>query len=105
MARRTDREVNELLTRDMLGVQGGNRGQLALAREALRDVLRNELTDRQRQIVLMRYYEEQRPIDIARRLGVAPSTVTRSLQRSRCRIYRCMRFYFDYRRMRMGEDD
>ncbi len=104
MAERTDLRISDILTRDMLGLERDNADQLAVAREALGDVLRNELTDRQLEIIRMRYYEEMRPIEIARALGLAPSTITRSLQRSRRTIYQCMRFYFDYRRMRTGDD-
>ncbi|MBR3628960.1 MAG: sigma-70 family RNA polymerase sigma factor [Oscillospiraceae bacterium] len=103
MAERTDLRISDILTRDVLGLERDNAEQLAVARQALRDVLCNELTGRQCEIIRMRYYEEMRPIDIARALGLAPSTVTRSLQRSRRTIYRCMRFYFDYRRMQVGD--
>ena len=104
MAERTDLKVSDLLTREMLGIPADNGAQLAVARAALRDVLQHDLTARQREIIRMRYFEEMRPIEIARTLRLAPSTVTRSLQASRRTIYRCMRFYFDYRRMRTGDE-
>ena len=103
MAERRDLRISEILTSDMLGLPRDNTDQLDVARAALQDVLRNELTEKQREVIVMRYFEEMRPIDIARALGVAPSTVTRSLQRSKRTIYKCMRFYFDYRRMRIGD--
>lgn len=100
MARRTDIPVGEILLRDMLEIPADNHEQLAVARRALRDVLEHELTPQQRATIYLRYYEGLRPCEIARRQGVHPSTVTRSLQRARLRIYKCMRFYFDYRSIR-----
>ena len=54
--------------------------------------LREELTARQEQMVRL-YYLEQYPMrEIARMLGVNPSTVSRTLQAARCRLRRALRY-------------
>ena len=40
----------------------------------------------------MHFDQNQTVSQIARELGVNPSTVTRSLQRSKRRLYRCLRY-------------
>lgn len=99
MARRTDIPVGEILLREMLGEPADNRAQLAIARRALRDVIAHELTPQQRRMIYLRYYENLRQCEVAERMGLSPSTVSRSLRRAECRIRKYMRFYFDYRAM------
>ena len=54
-------------------------------------VMEEELTERQRQIITMHFYQELTVTEIARRLGVNPSTVSRSLQRSAQKLQRFLR--------------
>ncbi len=71
---------------------GDNADRMTRLKRNLRDAKRQELTPRQYQILTM-YYEEERSVtQIARALGVNPSTVTRSLQRSKKRLYQCLRY-------------
>ena len=51
-----------------------------------------ELTPRQRQMVDMQFQEELTVTEIARRLGVNKSTVSRCLRRARQRLYSRLRF-------------
>ena len=51
-----------------------------------------ELTPRQRQMVRLRYGEKLSVTDIALRLGVNKSTVSRCLRRARQQLYRRLRF-------------
>ncbi len=71
---------------------GDNADRLMRLKRNLRDAKRRELTPRQCQILTMYYEEEQSVTQIARALGVNPSTVTRSLQRSRKRLFQCLRY-------------
>ncbi len=87
----------------MLCTPTSNREQLETIRRALRDAIANELTSRQREVLVMRYYEELSGSEIAGRLGVNPSTVCRTLRRAQERIRKSMRFYFDYRNIRQDE--
>lgn len=61
------------------------RRNLARAREA-------ELTERQRQMLLLYFEEEMSMPQIARELGVCCSTVSRTLRRARQKLYRCLRY-------------
>lgn len=54
--------------------------------------LEEELTPRQRQVVQMYYIDQMLMADIARELGVNVSTVSRTLNRGRNRLRRCLRF-------------
>ena len=51
-----------------------------------------ELTERQRQILRLHFYENMSITQIARELHIQPSTVTRSLQRSARRLQRVLRY-------------
>ena len=51
-----------------------------------------ELTPRQRQMVDMQFQEELTVTEIAQRLGVNKSTVSRCLRRARQRLYSRLRF-------------
>lgn len=69
-----------------------NSDQLARLKRNLRRAQAQELTPRQRQILSMRYEEQRTVTEIARALGVNPSTVSRSLRRSQQRLFRCLRY-------------
>ena len=69
-----------------------NEEQLARLRRNLRDARLRELTPRQRQMVRLRYGEKLSVTDIALRLGVHQSTVSRCLRRARQQLYRRLRF-------------
>ena len=61
-------------------------------RRGLRQARREELTPRQRQVLELCYDRNLSVTEAARRLGVHPSTVSRTLQRARHRLYRCLRY-------------
>ena len=69
------------------------------AHQALRDklalALREEVTPRQREIIALYYGEELNMREIAQRLGVDPSTVSRTLKRGEDRVRRCLRYSRD----------
>ncbi len=71
---------------------GDNSDQLERLKRNLRQAQAQELTVRQRQILSMRYEEQLSVTEIARTLGVNPSTVSRSLRRSKQRLFRCLRY-------------
>lgn len=102
-----DQKKDNSFINDMLGVAGIDytREHLEIAKKALRHVIAEKLTDRQREAIYLRYYEGLRQCEIARRLGVNPSTVTRLLQHAQKRIKDYMQFYIDYARFAIGEDD
>lgn len=71
---------------------GDNSEQLARLRKNLRLARERELTPCQRRVVDMHFDQQMRVSDIARELGVHPSTVTRTLQRAMARLRRCLRY-------------
>lgn len=54
--------------------------------------MEEELTDRQRQILELHFYEDLTVTQIARKLGIHPSTVSRSLQRSARKLSHILRY-------------
>ncbi len=89
----------------MLQTSASNTRQMMVVRRALRDIIATELTPRQREVVLLYWFEEKRICDIARELGVAGTTVSRTLRRGMANIRHHMRFYIEYDRMCLTDDD
>ena len=58
----------------------------------LRRAITQELTPRQRETLVLYYSAGLSMTDIARHQGVTVSTVSRSLERSRKRLERCLRY-------------
>ena len=55
-------------------------------------VIREELTEKQRQVLLAYYFEEKNIPQIAREQGVNKSTVSRTLRRAEQRLKRFLRY-------------
>ena len=58
----------------------------------LRRAIREEITDKEWQAMQMYYVEEIKMTDIAERLGVNVSTVSRNIKRGREKLKRCLRY-------------
>ena len=58
----------------------------------LRRALMDELTPRQRQMVAMYFVEGRTMTEIARKLGVNVSTVSRTIRRGKDRLRKCLRY-------------
>ena len=61
---------------------------------ALRQILRQELTPRQKEMVERYYFEKKKIHQIAEEFGINKSTVSRGLKRARTRIERCLQYYW-----------
>lgn len=61
-------------------------------RDNWKRLLREDLTERQFQIMEMRYVGEMSQIEIAKQLNVAPSTVCRTLKRAEARMRKAARY-------------
>lgn len=72
--------------------QGDNRESIERLLRNLPLAVEEELTERQRQILRMRFSRNMSITEIARELGVNKSTVSRSLTRSTMNLYRALRF-------------
>ena len=76
-----------------LAAQGGdNEERLQRLRRGLRQARREELTERQRQMLELYYDQGLTMGQIALKLHLNRSTVSRTLQRAKDRLYRCLRY-------------
>ena len=71
-----------------------NSEQLSRLKRNLRQARELELTPRQRQVLAMHFDQDLYVTQIARELHVNPSTITRTLQRAKGRLRRCLRYGF-----------
>ena len=71
-----------------------NSEQLSRLKRKLRQARELELTPRQRQVLAMHFDQDLSVTQIARELHVNPSTITRTLQRAKGRLRRCLRYGF-----------
>ena len=69
-----------------------NKEQINRLKRNLAHALRQDVTERQRQYMLMYYGQGMSMEAIAKDMGVNKSTVSRTLKRGRQRLYRCLRY-------------
>lgn len=72
-------------------------------KENLRQALKEDITDRQRQVLGMYYAQELNMREIGQRLGIDKSTVSRTIQRGERRLRKCLRYGASYL-LRAGEE-
>lgn len=53
----------------------------------------NELTPRQREVIIMYYYKNISIVRIAEQTGVSPQAVSAAMARARMRLFRIMQYY------------
>lgn len=69
-----------------------NRDQMNRLKRNLTHALRQDITARQREYMMLYYGRGMSMEAIAREVGVNKSTVSRTLKRGRQRLYRCLRY-------------
>ena len=69
-----------------------NHDQLERLRRNLRRAREQELTPRQREILALYYDRGLKMPQIARKLGINRSTVSRTVKRAKERLFRCLRY-------------
>ena len=69
-----------------------NRDQMNRLKRNLTHALRQDITARQREYMMLYYGRGMSMEAIAKELGVNKSTVSRTLKRGRQRLYRCLRY-------------
>ena len=69
-----------------------NRDQMNRLKRNLTHALRNDVTPRQREYMMLYYGQGMSMEVIAEQLGVNKSTVSRTLKRGRQRLHRCLRY-------------
>ena len=94
-ATRSDRRSRLLTAELQLWMQENaedNHVQQERLRRNLRLARQQELTPRQQEIMQLYYDRELTIPQIAQELHVRPSTVSRTLQRARQRLFKCLRY-------------
>ena len=71
---------------------GDNSRQMAQLKHNLLRALREDVTPRQREFLLLYYGERLNMRQIGERLGVDKSTVSRTIKRGEARLRRCLRY-------------
>ena len=69
-----------------------NREQMNRLKRNLTHALRQDVTERQREYMILYYGRNMSMEAIAQQCGVNKSTVSRTLKRGRQRLYRCLRY-------------
>lgn len=69
-----------------------NSEKIQKVKSAMMKVIKNELTSRQRETIVLYYYKEMGVSEIADKLGLAPSTVSRTIKRARDKIYKFLKY-------------
>ena len=69
-----------------------NSAQLTRVKRNLVRALKEDVTPRQRQMLLLYYAERLNMREIGERLGVDKSTVSRTIKRGEARLRRCLRY-------------
>ncbi len=69
-----------------------NENELRRLKRNLRLARRDELTERQREILRMNFEQNMTVTEIAQALGVNKSTISRTLTRAKRRLYKCLRY-------------
>lgn len=72
-----------------------NSGLYRCALHALRNLLKNGLTARQKQVIMLYYFKGLDMREISDTLCINISTVSRTIKRGRDRIFSVLRFYFN----------
>ena len=71
-----------------------NNEQRLSAENAVIMAIDEELTDKQREVLLLYYFEGKSTIEIAKMLGVNKSSVSRLLSRAKMRIEKVLKYNF-----------
>lgn len=69
-----------------------NKDQISRLKRNLTHALRQDITQRQREYMILYYGRNMTMEAIAKQYGVNKSTVSRTLKRGRQRLYRCLRY-------------
>lgn len=85
----------DLLVRTCANGQTNERLRASLKR-ALKYVVENEISERQREMILLYYYRGMNMPEIARHLGLNKSTVSRTLSRARYNIMTRLKWLTEY---------
>ena len=89
-------EFDRSFVQELMNQPATNSTNMRIAKEMLKDSIAEDLTPNQKEMVYLKYYEQLKNKEIAERLGLDASTVSRTLKRARERIKKSMRLYMKY---------
>ena len=84
-------------------IQSDNSQEISRLKRNLIRALREDVTSKQRQMLLMYYAEGKNMREIGEIMGVDRSTVSRTIQRGERRLQRCLRYGAETYLRGMGE--
>ena len=79
--------------RMILGCDNDEEGNAQRLRRVLLKVINNELTPRQKEIIMLYYFKDVDIVSISKRLGVSPQAVSAVMSRARMRMFRILQYY------------
>ncbi|MBR2715667.1 MAG: sigma-70 family RNA polymerase sigma factor [Ruminococcus sp.] len=95
--RRSNIELNEKNSDFILfnnySSYGSNRADILKMKVILSKALKSELTGRQRECIMMYFYENKRMRQIAKELSLSPSTVTRHIKAGKRKLENIAKYY------------
>jgi RNA polymerase sigma-70 factor (ECF subfamily) len=62
-------------------------------RRIMLKVINNNLTARQKEIIMLYYFKNENTTEISQRLGVSPQAVSAAMARARLRMLRILQYY------------
>ena len=69
-------------------------GKTAKLKRTLLNIIKNELTARQSEIIMLYYFKGMDMVQIAKMLGISPQSVSKTMSRAKVKIYNILRYYF-----------
>lgn len=85
---KADRNIRDILE------SGSEEDSARKLKKLLLKVINNELTSRQKEIIVLYYFKKLDTVAIARQLGITPQAVSAVMSRARVKMYRIMQYYF-----------
>ncbi len=65
----------------------------AMLRRVMLKVINNELTPRQKEIIMLYYFQDMTLTDIGDRLGISPQAASAAMSRAKLRLFRILQYY------------
>ena len=79
--------------RIILGSNDDEEGNAQRLRRVLLKVINNELTPRQKEIIMLYYFKDMDIVSISRKLDVTPQAESAVMSRARMRMFRILQYY------------
>lgn len=84
---------SDIIAYNMSRAKESNDKDIVKMKKIMRKAICEELTYRQRECLTMYYFENKKMKDIAKMLGLSPSTVTRHIKAAKKRLINIAKYY------------